>query len=286
MLDFEKHKQAGENYLSCDVEKNLCFPMHCNETYEFLYCNDGLANVTVLDRIYRLRAGKCMVIPPKFAHAYETPDYSNVFICKFSKDWVPDFYEKHDGYVATFPVFSIEFAESLTRKMPFVTNTFKLKAVLYHILAEFETHTAFIPVDKKKVDVLNAIAKYVSHNFTEDISLKDLSDKMGYSYNYLSAVFNEYFGANFSDVVNIYRINYATDLLYSTTLSVAEISKKAGYDSVRSFPQLPEIQRKVAARCPRVRERRHYRRRLTVFCGFYCIFLVVCIVKKIKTSFV
>lgn len=109
------------------------------------------------------------------------------------------------------------------------------KAVLYHILAEFETHTAFIPVDKKKVDVLNAIAKYVSHNFTEDISLKDLSDKMGYSYNYLSAVFNEYFGANFSDVVNIYRINYATDLLYSTTLSVAEISKKAGYDSVRSF---------------------------------------------------
>ena len=157
------------------------------------------------------------------------------FICKFSKDWVPDFYEKHDGYIATFPVFSIDFAESLTRKMPLVTNTFKQKAVLYHILAEFETHTAFIPVDKKKVDVLNAIAKYVSHNFTEDISLKDLSDKMGYSYNYLSAVFNEYFGANFSDVVNIYRINYATDLLYSTTLSVAEISKKAGYDSVRSF---------------------------------------------------
>ena len=259
MLDFEKHKQAGENYLSFDVEKNLCFPMHCNETYEFLYCNDGLANVTVLDRIYRLRAGKCMVIPPKFAHAYETPDYSNVFICKFSKDWVPDFYEKHDGYIATFPVFSIDFAESLTRKMPLVTNTFKQKAVLYHILAEFETHTAFIPADKKKVDVLNAIAKYVSHNFTEDISLKDLSDKMGYSYNYLSAVFNEYFGANFSDVVNIYRINYATDLLYSTTLSVAEISKKAGYDSVRSFPQLPEIQRKVAARRPRVRERRHYR---------------------------
>ena len=258
MLDFEKHKQAGENYLSFDVEKNLCFPMHCNETYEFLYCNDGLANVTVLDRIYRLRAGKCMVIPPKFAHAYETPDYSNVFICKFSKDWVSDFYEKHDGYIATFPIFSIDFAESLTRKMPLVTNTFKQKAVLYHILAEFETHTAFIPVDKKKVDVLNAIAKYVSHNFTEDISLKDLSDKMGYSYNYLSAVFNEYFidglttemteifvrefakineyfGANFSDVVNIYRINYATDLLYSTTLSVAEISKKAGYDSVRSF---------------------------------------------------
>lgn len=108
-MDFEKHKQAGENYLSFDVEKNLCFPMHCNETYEFLYCNDGLANVTVLDRIYRLRAGKCMVIPPKFAHAYETPDYSNVFICKFSKDWVPDFYEKHDGYIATFPVFSIDF---------------------------------------------------------------------------------------------------------------------------------------------------------------------------------
>ena len=49
------------------------------------------------------------------------------------------------------------------------------------------------------------------------------------------AKINEYFGANFSDVVNIYRINYATDLLYSTTLSVAEISKKAGYDSVRSF---------------------------------------------------
>ena len=135
----------------------------------------------------------------------------------------------------------------------------KENALWYHILAEFETHTAFIPVDKKKVDVLNAIAKYVSHNFMEDISLKDLSDKMGYSYNYLSAVFNEYFGANFSDVVNIYRINYATDLLYSTTLSVAEISKKAGYDSVRSFPQLPEIQRKVAARRPRVRERRHYR---------------------------
>ena len=161
MLDFEKHKQAGDNYISFDVEKNLCFPMHCNETYEFLYCNDGVANVTVLDRIYRLRAGKCMVIPPKFAHSYETPDYSNVFICKFSKDRVSDFYEKHDGYTATFPVFTVSFAEAMARKMPVVANSFELKAILYHILAEFESHTAFIPVDKKKVDVLNAIVKYV-----------------------------------------------------------------------------------------------------------------------------
>lgn len=41
-MDFEKHKQAGENYLSCDVEKNLCFPMHCNETYEFCIATTGL----------------------------------------------------------------------------------------------------------------------------------------------------------------------------------------------------------------------------------------------------
>lgn len=235
MLNFEKHRQAGKEYISFDVEKNLIFPMHCNETYEFLYCNDGVANVTISDRIYRLREGKCMVIPPNFAHAYDTPDYSNVFICEFSKDLVFDFYEKHDGYIAAFPVFSVAFAESMARKMPVVANSFELKAILYHILAEYESHTAFIPYDKKKNDVLNAIVSYVSDNFKKEISLKDLSDKMGYSYNYLSAVFNECFGTNFSDVVNTYRINYANELLYSTDLSVSEIAEKAGYDSIRSF---------------------------------------------------
>lgn len=235
MLDFVKHTTSGDKYIAFDVEKNISLPMHLNGTYEFLYCNDGVANVTVLDRIYRLRAGKCMVIPPECVHAYESPDYSNVFICRFSKDLVLDFYEKHLGYVATYPVFTMTVAEALTRKLFTVTNTFALKAFLYHILAEFEARTAFIPLDKKKDEGLTAIVRYILDNFTKEISLKDLADKMGYSYNYLSAIFNEYFGANFSDVVNSYRINFADDLLHTTTLSIAEIAEKAGYDSIRSF---------------------------------------------------
>jgi AraC-like DNA-binding protein len=82
---------------------------------------------------------------------------------------------------------------------------------------------------------MTKIIEYLEDNVNKSISLSDVSDKLGYSYNYLSSFFKKFFQIGFSELVNEYKINNACQLLSETSKSILEISQEIGYDSLRTF---------------------------------------------------
>jgi AraC-like DNA-binding protein len=82
---------------------------------------------------------------------------------------------------------------------------------------------------------MTQIVEYLEDNIKKDISLLDLSNKLGYSYNYLSSFFKKFFQIGFSELVNEYRINNACQLLSETSKTIQEISIETGYSSTRTF---------------------------------------------------
>ena len=81
--------------------------------------------------------------------------------------------------------------------------------------------------DTKETDAKKATA--------EDLKLEDLGEKFGFSYNYLSAYFNQQMNEGFNDYLNRVRIHKACEILQDLTVPVAQVSALVGYSGHSYF---------------------------------------------------
>ena len=90
------------------------------------------------------------------------------------------------------------------------------------------------PQDSGKL--ADAIASYIDTNFGDyNLCLAGVADRFGISEQYLSSLFKQNQGINFSTYVEDVRIDKAKDYLKTTGLSVGEIAGLVGYGSTNSF---------------------------------------------------
>jgi len=86
--------------------------------------------------------------------------------------------------------------------------------------------------DKKgKLSALSVkLVSYVDANYTDsNLSLKMISSEFGITVSYISKVFKEQFGTNFSDYITNMRVEKAKQLLKTTNMSMGEIAQNLGY---------------------------------------------------------
>jgi AraC-like DNA-binding protein len=79
------------------------------------------------------------------------------------------------------------------------------------------------------------IKEYLNLHYQEDISLDRLAEVIGYTKNYLCRIFRENTGITINEYLSDVRISRAADLLASTDMEIAEVSKAAGYTNIFHF---------------------------------------------------
>lgn len=84
-------------------------------------------------------------------------------------------------------------------------------------------------------DVIESSKQYIEKNFTKNISLDDISEKVNISSYYLSRIFKEGTGENFIDYLTRLRIEKAKELLSTTQYSMKEICMMSGYSDPNYF---------------------------------------------------
>ena len=90
--------------------------------------------------------------------------------------------------------------------------------------ANFEKNSAFY-----------GIMDFCTHNFTEQITLDSVAERLHLSKYYVSHLINRKLGQNFNEYINNLRINEACALLRETDKKIAEISEEVGFGTIRSF---------------------------------------------------
>lgn len=83
--------------------------------------------------------------------------------------------------------------------------------------------------------VLEQAKQYIHENYYRDISLQDVANVTYVSYNYLSSLFTQNLGINFSVYLSKIRIEKACELLKDPDHKVAEVAEKTGYSNYRYF---------------------------------------------------
>lgn len=85
---------------------------------------------------------------------------------------------------------------------------------------------------------INGITRYLQEHLEEEISLSVLAEKFHLNAQYISQLFKNEIGVNFLTYLTTIRMEKAKKLLISTSLSIAEISDRAGYGDYRVFTKV------------------------------------------------
>ncbi len=82
---------------------------------------------------------------------------------------------------------------------------------------------------------LRSIVSFCTQNFSEDLSLSMLEEKLHLNKFYISHLFGEKLDMRFNDYINSLRIAEACRLLLGSKLSITEISEQVGFNTLRTF---------------------------------------------------
>ena len=89
--------------------------------------------------------------------------------------------------------------------------------------------------NQKYKQIVHVAIEYISEHYTENITLKTLSEVVYVTPNYLSKVFKEETGQNFIEWLNNFRIEKAKELLKDVRYKTYEIAEKVGYSDYKHF---------------------------------------------------
>lgn len=115
-------------------------------------------------------------------------------------------------------------------------------ALCYRIMDILSIHFLVRSFDKEQMSEQDKyehrmlqINNYVRSNYNQNISLKELADKLYLSNGYLSRFFKKHFGMNFARYLTNVRLYHAADELLYTNTSITRIASDNGFTNVAVF---------------------------------------------------
>lgn len=86
-------------------------------------------------------------------------------------------------------------------------------------------------------DLVLSVLRYIEDNY-QSASLQELCLKLNYNNYWLSRTIKKLTGKNFTQLLQQQRLTYASQLLSSTKLSIAQIASMVGYDNISFFHRI------------------------------------------------
>ncbi|AYV67190.1 MULTISPECIES: AraC family transcriptional regulator [Niallia] len=211
---------------------------HFHRSLELVMVDKGTLELTIQDKSYTLHEGENALILSNQIHSLQSNQKNHAWIYVFSPELVNQFYQLSKNKDLIHPIFQLQAATREMIKEIFSNNNssmFAKKGVLYLICAELLNQTSFKEETRRDDYLLHDLLNYIQNHFTEELSLKDLSQKFGYDYSYLSRFFTKILHIPFVDFVNGHRVTLASQLLKTTDSKITEIADMVGYRNIRSF---------------------------------------------------
>ncbi len=133
-----------------------------------------------------------------------------------------------------------ENSEEVYRSFEMESDACNSKSELFKCLEVFQQDQLTVIITKTQDDSIRPIRlakQYIQNHYAEQITLEEVSAKIGFSLNYFSALFKKETGEGFAKYIIRIRIEKAKELLQDTNCSVSEVCFKVGYTNLTHFTQ-------------------------------------------------
>lgn len=237
MLYYQNENRSGEYDFRCNLHSQWHISTHLHEYTELLYCKSGSGTVQINGRTMELTAGQLVWLPPNYVHSYQ---FSNceVLCAVFSNDYIP-LYALTAGSrnLVTEPVDMQDLCPILDNlHKQDKTSRLLISGYLNLICAKVLEHCTFAPQTASESILYQKVISYISTHYTEDITLEATANRFGYNPKYLSHALHTLTTVNFRELLAMYRINHAKELLIShREKSISEIAYDCGFTAQNTF---------------------------------------------------
>ena len=219
---------------------------HWHEHIELMYILEGECDFICAGRVYNAGAGDLMVANGSEIHSFEVKKTLSFF----SVLLFPSFFDDidFDGIRIMNTVTSDGYVKDCISDMRREYDSGKrlsdmmLKSHAYRLLAHLARNYPAENAEKSNVKIdtshllrLNRVLEYISENYTEKISTKELASMCYLSEAHFCRFFKSAVGKTAMEYVNQYRIEKAAVLLKNTDGQISAVAQSTGFDDINYF---------------------------------------------------
>lgn len=201
-------------------------------TYELIFVLDGEVCIAEEDKEYTLHPNELIILEPGKRHFgfraseiytsfYWFHFYTNMDIpCKLYKS--QNFYD----------------IKYLLKRLLHISNTptYSKTAVDSAGLMVFEELMSLgAAKTMSNKALIGKLSEYVRVNIKTNVTVGDIAKKFGYNPDYIGRLFKEHFDIGLKDFIVAERVKLSKDMLFTTNLSIKEISSELGFSTENNF---------------------------------------------------
>ena len=220
--------------------------------YIFIFCINGKGWYKINNVTYKVEENQYFIIPPGCNHSYgsDKDDSWSIYWIHF-KGTVAHLYTKETySPVDLKTELNSNISEILNLfeemynilKKGYNNNSLKYLTSLFQFflgsLTYNKPHTVENNNEINLDDVVEASIHYMNENIEKQITLKDISDYIGYSQSHISMIFKQKTGHSPITYINLLKIRKACDLLDNTDMKINQINFKIGIKDYYYFSRL------------------------------------------------
>lgn len=230
-----------------------------------IFITEGTGKIKINGKSFDFKSGTLLFWQSKTSYRFTFKKTVKALVIDFDllstgnnqKEIIPLIPANHDELTKT--AFSIHsFSDAYVLNQPIILNhAFFMKDSIYKIIEEFKKQTLFshsnassyLKLCISKIsntvmsdDVNNEISKkiefvtdYIQKNSDKPLSNEHIAKLVGYHSYYLNRVFKQSTGHTIHQYILNYRLSVASELLLSSTRTIAEIAEKSGFNNQISF---------------------------------------------------
>ena len=236
-------------------------PLHWHDEVELIYIKKGRGAVTVDFHQYKVQGPTLLLILPGQLHSIEqyendAMEYENIIfhpsmlISKQADTTATGFLlPLFAGQVTVPTVFTpvypyytdvvapIDACDEICKTKPQGYELY-IKSMLFQFFFILDNRCRNLtkpPKNKKALDKMKVVLKYVENNYAQKITIAVVSDIVGFSESHFMRYFKETMGTSFVDYLKEYRLTMAARLLQSSEDSVLSIAAEVGFENLSYF---------------------------------------------------
>ncbi len=231
-------------------DRNLKTPLRCaphlHREVELIYYFSGETEASGDSLCCRLQPGDVFIAFPNQIHSFVTIQRERYLIFIFKPELVPEYTELFGTCLPASPVIrgvdKLPRVDALFRMLAQVCEDETLsngeelqRGYLSAIFAELVPQIKLSNLQVGDSGALRTVVSYCSRNFSENLSLSYLEEKLHLNKYYISHLFSKRLGIRFNDYINSLRVSEACRYLLNSNHSITEISNMVGFNTLRTF---------------------------------------------------
>lgn len=230
------------DYISLARHKNVSCRAHLHPNFEIVCVNKGTVKMTVNGNVRTIKEGQATVIMPIERHSFDKSDEeSECMVIVFGNNCIQSFYKSVRNQIPKNPVCTLDAAvfSYIASVFPQDENYsfLKAQAILYPLCEQIYHKCGFLPAEISCESVFLLMTDYTSEHFSEITSLSDIAGQLKFNSAYLSRVFKQNSGYDYTYYLNSLKCSHAARLLIRNypEMNITQIAYSSGFGSIRSF---------------------------------------------------